>query len=238
LAGRPAGSTTVGASASATVLASASASAAPAAGPLTSERLIEVASSVKIGDDWATTEERLVRALGPASRELHGIGLVWTVPGQDDCTYFVARYSGDKVSEVVAPAKHGRAERFEFEDCFWYVELTPPDKDPNGAGPEPGKVYSVHEALAGLQTTRSKWVAQPIRIRGKTLGVVRSGPDDKHWMNASVNLADEKDPAVTIAAQVDQNVEAAPKDGQKIVITVEGTLEGHAGWLGHAKVVK
>lgn len=212
--------------------------AAPRPGPLTPARILDVGKTVQVGDPWAATEKRVLAELGPSTRELRGLGHVWMAPGQDECTYFVMKYSGESVSEIVAPATHPRADRREFEACFWYVDQTPPDKDPSGPGPEPGKVYSVKDVLNGLARTRSKWVAIPIRMRGRTLSVVRSGPSADAYTNASMTLADENDHTVTMAAQVDQDVAAAPKDGQKVVVTVEGRIDGHAGWVEHAKLVK
>ncbi len=212
--------------------------AAPKPEPLSAARILEVGRTVHVGDRWDATERRVVGELGPSTRRLMGLGHVWMVPGKDECTYFVMKYSGEVVSEVTPAATHPRSDRREFEDCFWYVDETPPDKDPKGPGPEPGRVYSVKEALAGLEATRSKWVASPIRVRGVAVSVVRTGPSDGDWTNATVGLLDEHDSTVRMAAQVDKNVRDVPHDGQKVVVTVEGRIDGHAGWVDHAKVVK
>jgi hypothetical protein len=218
--------------------ARASSASAPSQGPLSAERIVTAGGTVKVGDAWAATEARLVRELGPASRELLGMGLVWGVSGQDDCTHLVVRYSGALVSEVVAPGTRARAARSDFEECFSMLDRSPPDRDADGAGPTDGKVYSVRELRDGLDAARSKWAGRVVRVRGKALSVVRSGPDAEHYTNASIRLADERDEGVSVGAQVRKNVEKAPRDGQKVVITVVGKVDARAGGLDDAEVVK
>ena len=53
-----------------------------------------------------------------------------------------------------------------------------------------------------------------------------------------MNVADEHDPATTLPVHVNQNVSAAPQDGQKIIVTAEGKVSKRGGSLDDARIVK
>lgn len=203
---------------------------------LTVERLGKASSGVKAGDDWNKTRTALISELGPPTHEGYD-RLVWGIPTAGDCTYWMIKESSGTVSEVTAAATYPRAKTAGFEDCYLYLDRTPPDKDPTLPGPIAGNVYSVRQILDGIDGTRSKWVGKKVRVRGRVLGVVRSGPS-KEWTLASMTVADEKDASVTIGVQVTSEVRSAPRDGQKVVVTCEGTVASMGRSLDDARILK
>lgn len=226
------------AAASAPAAASASASAsAEAPEELTAELLIEASSLAKKGDALTSASAALYNALGKPTHTTHS-RMVWGVTTKDSCTVLRVEHEGSSIADVFPAATHARSSTAEFEDCWLYLDRTPPDRDPNAAGPVDGKVYGVAEFLEGIDAAKSKWVGKKVRVRGRVLGVVRSGPSTEDIKLASMNVADEKDDTKRMGVQVTQDVAAAPKDGQKVVVVAEGVVAKMGRSIDEARVVK
>jgi hypothetical protein len=209
----------------------------PAPGPITLERLTKARELIQEGDDWKAASAKLTAALGPATHEGYERA-VWGASTADDCTYLMVKTSSNKVSSIGAAGTYPRAKTSEFEDCYVYLDRTPPDKDASAAGPISGKFYTVREVMDGLNNAHSKWILQTIRLRGRSVSVVRSGPTN-NWTHASMTIVDEKDDSIKMGVQFeDDDVKAAPQDGQKVVITAEGTLSTMGRSLEKAHIVK
>jgi hypothetical protein len=214
----------------------ASAATPPLPGPLTLDGLMAAKDTVKVGDDWKTAIAALVAKLGPETTKGPD-RLVWGIPAADQCSYLMIRESSDKVSELSPATTHSRAKSLEFEDCYLFLDRTPPDKDPAAPGPEADRIYAVGELLDGIDAARSKWLGKKVRVRGLVMSSVRSGATPAATM-ASLSVADEKDASKRVGVQIRHDVKAAPQDGKQIVVTAEGVIASMGRSLDDARIVK
>ena len=236
-------------SASAELKASAStpASAKPAdSASLTAESLTKAGSTVKVGDDFNKSVATLTASLGKPTTE-GAERRTWGISSKNECGYLMIKESEGKVSEVTPFASYPRDKRAEFDDCFLYLDRTPADKDENAAGPTEGKVYAVGEVLDGIDAARSKWAGKKVRVRGRVLSSVKSGPSLDELTIASMSVADEKDEQRRVAVQVTEDVKSAPEDGKtagtslsqrKVIVTAEGTVAARGQSIDKARIVK
>lgn len=234
-------------SATQSVHSAAAASATPAApAALTTETLTKASATVKVGDDFKTTVAALTASLGKATAETPG-RRVWGISSKDECSYLMLQESEGKVSDLKPFASYPREKYSEFEDCFVYLDRTPADKDENAASPTEGKVYTVAEVLDGIEAGRSKWAGKKVRVRGRVMSSVKSGPSLDDLKIASMSVADEKDETRRVGVQVTEDVKGAPQDGstagsslsqRKVIVTAEGTVFLRGFSLENARIVK
>ena len=242
-----AGSSPARESATASAQRSAAVSAAPADGAsLTADTLKKAGGTVKVGDDFKSTIAALTTSLGKPTTE--GVERrTWGISNKDECGYLMVKESDGKVSEVTPFASYTRDKLTEFEDCFLYLDRVPADKDENATGPTEGKVYTVAEVLDGLDAGRSKWAGKKVRVRGRVLSSVKSGPSLDELLLASMSVADEKDEKRRMQVNVTEDVKGAPQDEsaaggslsqRKVIVTAEGTVAPRGQTIEKARIVK